>query len=49
VRKKRKENIRLIEKEPGIDYRFNTVFQQDFYESVNIPKSKPVAILWWID
>jgi hypothetical protein len=39
----------LIEKEPGIDHRFHTVFQQDFYESVIIPKNKPVAISQWID
>jgi hypothetical protein len=49
VREKRKENPRLVEKELGIDYRFHTVFQQDFYESVIIPKNKPVAISQWID
>jgi hypothetical protein len=27
VREKRKENPRLVEKEPGIDYRFHTAFQ----------------------
>jgi hypothetical protein len=27
VRKKRKENLRLVEKEPGIDYRFHMTFQ----------------------
>jgi hypothetical protein len=27
VRKKRKENPRLVEKEPGMDYRFHTAFQ----------------------
>jgi hypothetical protein len=26
----RKENPRLVEKEPGIDYRFHMTFQQDF-------------------
>jgi hypothetical protein len=30
VREKRKENPRLVEKEPGIDYRFHMTFQQDF-------------------
>jgi hypothetical protein len=27
VREKKKENMRLVEKEPGIDYRFHTAFQ----------------------
>jgi hypothetical protein len=27
VREKRKENLRLVEKEPGIDYRFHMTFQ----------------------
>jgi hypothetical protein len=27
VREKRKENLRLVEKEPRIDYRFYTTFQ----------------------
>jgi hypothetical protein len=49
VREKRKENLRLVEKEPGINYRFHTAFQQDFYESVIITKIKPVAISQWID
>jgi hypothetical protein len=49
VREKRKKNLRLVEKESGIDYRFHTIFQQDFYESVIIPKTKPVAISQWID
>jgi hypothetical protein len=44
VREKRKENPRLVEKEPSIDYRFHTAFQQDFYESIIITKNKPVAI-----
>jgi hypothetical protein len=44
VREKRKENLRLVEKDPGIDYRFHTAFQQDFYESVIIIKTKPVVI-----
>jgi hypothetical protein len=49
VREKRKENPRLVEKELGIDYRFHTAFQQDFYESVIITKTKPAAISQWID
>jgi hypothetical protein len=49
VREKRKENSRLVEKEPDIDYRFHTAFQQDFYESVIITKTKPAAISQWID
>jgi hypothetical protein len=49
VRKKRKENPRLVEKELGIDYKFHTAFQQDFYESVIITKSKPATIFQWID
>jgi hypothetical protein len=44
LREKRKENPMPIEKEPSIDYRFHTVFQQDFYESVIITKTKPAAI-----
>jgi hypothetical protein len=49
VREKRKENLRLVEKKSGIDYRFHMTFQQDFYESVIITKTKPVAISQWID
>jgi hypothetical protein len=49
VREKRKENPRFVEKEPVIDYRFHTAFQQDFYESVIITKTKPVVISQWID
>jgi hypothetical protein len=48
VRGKRKENSRLVEKEPVIDYRFHTAFQQNFYESVIITKTKPMAIFQWI-
>jgi hypothetical protein len=44
VREKRKENLRLVEKGPGIKYRSHTAFQQDFYESVIITKTKHVAI-----
>jgi hypothetical protein len=46
---KRKENLRLVEKEHDIDYRFHTSFQQDFYESMIITKIKPTAISQWID
>jgi hypothetical protein len=49
VREKRKENPRLVEKEPGIDYIFHMAFQQDFYESMIIAKIKPVVISQWID
>jgi hypothetical protein len=49
ARKKRKENPVLVEKEPGIDYRFHTTFQQDFYKSVIITKIKPATISQWID
>jgi hypothetical protein len=49
VMEKRKENLRLVEKEHGIDYRFHTSFQQDFYESMIITKIKPTAISQWID
>jgi hypothetical protein len=49
VREKRKENPRLVEKEPGIDYIFHTAFQQDLYESVIITKTKPTIISQWID
>jgi hypothetical protein len=49
VRKKRKENSRLVEKELDIDDRFHTAFQQDFYEFVIITKTKPMIISQWID
>jgi hypothetical protein len=49
VRKKRKENTRLVEKEPGVDCRFHMAFQQDFYESGTITKTKLVEISQWID
>jgi hypothetical protein len=45
----RGKNLRLVEKEPDIDYRFHMTFQQDFYESVIITKTKPVAIFQWIN
>jgi hypothetical protein len=31
------------------DYKFHSIFQLDFYESVITPKSKPVANSQWID
>jgi hypothetical protein len=31
------------------DYKLHSLFQQDFYESVIIPMSKPVANFQWID
>jgi hypothetical protein len=31
------------------DYRFHSLFQQDFYESVIMTKSKPVSNSQWID
>jgi hypothetical protein len=46
---KEKKNLRLVQKEPGIDYRFHTIFQQDFYEFIIIPKTKSVTISQWID
>jgi hypothetical protein len=49
VREKRKENPRLVDKDVGIDYRFHTAFQRDFYKSVIIPKNKLVEISQWID
>jgi hypothetical protein len=49
VREKRKENPTLAKKEPGIDYRFHTIFQQDFYESVIITMTKLAIISQSID
>jgi cobalamin biosynthesis protein CobT len=49
VSEKWKENLRLVEKEHDIDYRFHTTFHQDFYEFVIITKTKHVAISQWID
>jgi hypothetical protein len=48
VREKRKENPRLKQREVT-DYRFYTFFQQDVYESVILPKNKPVAISQLVD
>jgi hypothetical protein len=39
VKEKRNENLRA-----GLDYRFHTAFQQNFYESVIIPTNKPIAL-----
>jgi hypothetical protein len=49
MREKKKGNLRLVEKEVELDYRFHMAFQQDFYESVIISKNKPVALSQWID
>jgi hypothetical protein len=49
VREKRKENPWLVEKEPSMDYRFHMTFQWDFYESVIITKTRPVAMSQWIN
>jgi hypothetical protein len=41
-----RENRRIlarIQPRDAYDYKFNSLFQQDFYESVIITKSKPVA------
>jgi hypothetical protein len=43
VRKKRKINVRTLRRD-AYDYRFHSLFQQDLYESMITPKSKPVAL-----
>jgi hypothetical protein len=48
TRKKRKQNPTFLSRD-AYDYRFHTKFQQDFYESVIIPKGKHVALSQWID
>jgi hypothetical protein len=48
VRVKRKINARTLPRD-AYDYRFHSLFQQDFYELVITPKSKPVANSRWID
>jgi hypothetical protein len=48
VREKRKINAYILPRDV-YDYRFHSLFQQDFYESVITPKSKPVANSQWID
>jgi hypothetical protein len=47
VRKNRMIHARTQPRD-AYDYRFHTLFQQDFYESVIIPKSKPVPNSQWI-
>jgi hypothetical protein len=47
-----KENRRILARtqpRDAYDYRFYSLFHQDFYESVIITKSKPVANFQWID
>jgi hypothetical protein len=48
VREKRKINARTLPRD-AYDYRFHSLFQQDFYESVITPKSKLVTNSQWID
>ena len=48
VREKRKIDARTLPRD-AYDYRFHTSFQQDFYETVIIPKGKPVTNSQWID
>jgi hypothetical protein len=46
------ENRRILARtqpRDAYDYRFHSLFQQDFYESVIMTKSKPVANSQWID
>jgi hypothetical protein len=47
-----RENRRILahtRPRDAYDYRFHSLFQQDFYESVIMTKSKPVANSQWID
>jgi hypothetical protein len=47
-----RENKRILTRtqpQDAYDYRFHSLFQQDFYESVIMTKSKPVANSQWID
>jgi hypothetical protein len=47
-----RENRRILARaqpRDDYDYRFHSLFQQDFYESVIMTKSKPVANYQWID
>jgi hypothetical protein len=48
VREKRKIIVHPLVRD-AYDYMFHSLFQQDFYESVITPKSKPVANSQWID
>jgi hypothetical protein len=47
-----RENRRILahtKPQDAYDYRFHSLFQKDFYESVIMTKSKPVANSQWID
>jgi hypothetical protein len=47
-----RENRRILTRtqpQDAYDYRFHSLFQQDFYESVIMTKSKPVANSQWTD
>jgi hypothetical protein len=47
-----RENRRIFahtQPRDAYDYRFHFLFQQDFYESVIMTKSKPVTNSQWID
>jgi hypothetical protein len=47
-----RENRRILahtQPRDAYDYRFHSLFQQDFYESVIMTKSKPVVNSQWID
>jgi hypothetical protein len=47
-----RENGRILARtqpQDAYDYRFHSLFQQDFYKSVIMTKSKPVANSQWID
>jgi hypothetical protein len=48
VRETRRMHARTKPRD-AYDYRFHSLFQQDFYESVVIPKSKSVVNSQWID
>jgi hypothetical protein len=47
-----RENRRILARtqpQDAYDYRFHSLFQQDFYKSIIMTKSKPVANSQWID
>jgi hypothetical protein len=48
MREKRNINAHILPRD-AYDYRFHSIFQQDFYETVITPKRKPVANSQWID
>jgi hypothetical protein len=48
VREKKKINAHMLSHD-AYDYRFHSIFQQDFYELVITSRSKPVANSQWID